>query len=48
MPKPSDGDKPERGRARIAIDDIATRALGGAAAKLLADAVRELWRLIAE
>ncbi|MCQ9167459.1 MULTISPECIES: hypothetical protein [Corynebacterium] len=41
MPKPETGDKPEKGKARKAIGEIAVRAFTVLVANELADAVRE-------
>ncbi|CAB0542807.1 hypothetical protein [Corynebacterium diphtheriae] len=41
MPKPETGDKPEKGKARKAIGEIAVRAFKVLAVNELADAIRE-------
>ncbi|WP_168161632.1 hypothetical protein [Corynebacterium sp. HMSC08D02] len=42
MPKPGVGDKPEKGKVRIAIGAITIRTFVALVAKLLADVIREL------
>ena len=43
MPRPVHGDKPSKGKARSVIGEITIRALGGAAGRLIASGVRELF-----
>ena len=43
MPRPKHGDEPSKGKTRSMMREITLRALGGAAGRLIASGVRELF-----